>query len=195
MRVFFQFAQAAISVYMLLIFIRVLLTWFQGPSLGRPFEILASITDPYIAFFRRFRFLRMGSMDFSPIAAVMTLIILLNIISSIHYLGKISLGIVLGIIVTALWSSISWILSFFLILTVIRLVAHFFRLNTLGPLLHTVDMIIHPLLEYLQVKILKGRLISFQNGLLLTAGTLFLVTAAGNFLIRFAVAALYSLPF
>ena len=195
MQTFFQIAQAVISVYMLLIFIRVLLTWFQGPSLGRPFEILASVTDPYIGFFRRFRFLRLGNMDFSPIAAVMTLIILLNIISSIHYLGRISLGIVLGIIVTAIWSSVSWIMSFFLILVVIRLVAHLFRLNAVGPLLRTVDIIIHPLLEFLQVKVLKGRLITFQNGLLITGAALLLATTGGNYLIRFAVAALYSLPF
>ena len=187
--------QGIISVYMLLIFIRVLLTWFQGPSLGRPFEILSSITDPYINYFRRLKFARIGNMDFSPIIAVMVLIILLQIISSLYMFGKITLGIVLGIIVMAIWSSISWILSFFIILIVIRLMAQLFRFDAVSPLLRTVDIIIHPLLEFLQTKLLKGRIISFQNGLLISGGGLFVIAIGGNYLFNnIIVELLYSLP-
>ena len=187
--------QGIISVYMLLIFIRVLLTWFQGPNLGRPFEILSAITDPYINYFRRLKFARIGNMDFSPIIAVMVLIILLQIVNSLYLFGKITLGIVLGIVVMAIWSSISWILSFFLILIAIRLVAHLFRFDAVSPLLRTVDIIIHPLLEFLQTKLLKGRIISFQNGLLISAGGLFILVFGGNYLFNNIVAKLlFSLP-
>ena len=59
-----RFISGALSVYMILIFIRVLMTWFQGANYGRAMEILRSVTDPYLYWFRRFPFLRAGSMDF-----------------------------------------------------------------------------------------------------------------------------------
>ena len=37
-----------ISIYMIIIFLRVLLTWFQGAYLGKTQEIITKITDPYL---------------------------------------------------------------------------------------------------------------------------------------------------
>ena len=191
----FRLILAVISVYMLLIFIRVLLTWFQGPAMGRPYEILTSITDPYINFFRRFKFLRIGNMDFSAILAIMVLFVVQNIVVEVYTAGTITAGIILGILLSAVWHSIAWILSFFLILVIIRLIALLIRINSTGPMLRTVDIIISPLLQFLQVKVLKGRIITFQNGLLVIGAALLLFITGGNFLIRYAAAALISLPF
>ncbi|WP_319563210.1 YggT family protein [Marispirochaeta sp.] len=87
-----RFISGALSVYMILIFIRVLMTWFQGASYGRAMEILRSITDPYLYWFRRFPFLRTGAMDFSPLAALIVLVIILNITNRIALTGNISPG-------------------------------------------------------------------------------------------------------
>ena len=60
---------AGLSFYMLLIMFRILLSWFQGQNFGKPVEFLAKVTDPYLRWFRRFEFLRVGNFDFSVIVA------------------------------------------------------------------------------------------------------------------------------
>ena len=40
----FRFISSILSIYMILLFIRILLTWFRSIDLGRPYEILVRIT-------------------------------------------------------------------------------------------------------------------------------------------------------
>ena len=45
---------AAVSVFMLMCTIRILLTWVPGADTGRGGQLLRSATDPYLGFFSRF---------------------------------------------------------------------------------------------------------------------------------------------
>ena len=65
-----------ISIYLGLLFIRVLLTWF--PTIewyNQPFAALAQITDPYLNLFRSI-IPPLGGMDFSPMLAFFALTLL-----------------------------------------------------------------------------------------------------------------------
>jgi YggT family protein len=62
-----------ISLYSLLIIIRVLLTWFpQVNWYAQPFQALREITDPYLDLFRSF-IPPMGGWDLSPMVAIFAL--------------------------------------------------------------------------------------------------------------------------
>jgi YggT family protein len=190
-----RFISGALSVYMILIFIRVLMTWFQGASYGRAMEILRSITDPYLYWFRRFPFLRTGAMDFSPLAALIVLVIILNITNRIALTGNISLGIVLAIIVGSLWGAVGWLLTFFFILILIRFVTLLLRTSTVSPFIQTLDIIIAPILRFISRHIFRGQNVTYQTGLALSGAILLLTRLFGNLIFYHIQRLLASLPF
>ena len=56
-----------INLYLLLLFIRVLLSWFPNVNwMNQPFAALSQITDPYLNVFRSI-IPPLGGIDFSPI--------------------------------------------------------------------------------------------------------------------------------
>ena len=62
-----------ISIYLGLLFIRVLLTWFPNIDwYNQPFAALSQITDPYLNLFRSI-IPPLGGMDFSPMLAFLAL--------------------------------------------------------------------------------------------------------------------------
>lgn len=62
-----------LQIYMLLIVIRVLLTWFRSVEWMNQIEsFLSPVTDPYLNIFRSF-IPPLGGMDLSPILAIIVL--------------------------------------------------------------------------------------------------------------------------
>jgi YggT family protein len=62
-----------INIYLLLIFVRILLSWFQTAEWAdRIMSFLSPITDPYLNIFRSF-IPPLGGIDISPIVAILLL--------------------------------------------------------------------------------------------------------------------------
>lgn len=62
-----------LQIYLLLIFIRILLTWFPTVEwMNQVSSVLSPITDPYLNIFRSF-IPPIGGMDLSPILAILVL--------------------------------------------------------------------------------------------------------------------------
>ncbi|EKQ69296.1 putative integral membrane protein [Leptolyngbyaceae cyanobacterium JSC-12] len=62
-----------ISIYTVLIFIRILLSWFPNINwFDPPFSILSQLIDPYLNVFRNI-IPPLGGLDFSPILAILLL--------------------------------------------------------------------------------------------------------------------------
>lgn len=128
-----------VGVYSTVIVIRVLVSWIrtftrrnqyngfsysdpnQNPSVVDTVdEILGKIADPYLGLFTRVTSLRRGSVDFTPLLALVMLNLAKSILSIIAQAGSITLWLVLAIIVRGLWTVISFVMVFMLILLVIR---------------------------------------------------------------------------
>merc|ERR1712060_786551 len=63
-----------IRLYLLLLFIRVLLTWFPNVKWeGQPWVTLRQVTDPYLNLFRNIIPPIMGQIDFTPILGFLVL--------------------------------------------------------------------------------------------------------------------------
>ena len=163
--------------------------------MGKAYDILARITDPYLNYFRRLTFLRTERVDFSPIAALLLLVIVLNIINTLQLYGKITLGIILSIILSALWSAVSFLLTFMLIITIVRLIVHFTRGNTASPLIHTLDLILNPVMTWLKRTFFKRRILGYGAALGFTGGSLLATVLVGKFLINGLIILLQKLPF
>jgi YggT family protein len=62
-----------LNIYILLLVIRILLTWFQTVSwMNQLASVLSPITDPYLDLFRSF-IPPMGGLDLSPVLAILVL--------------------------------------------------------------------------------------------------------------------------
>jgi YggT family protein len=182
------------SAYLILIFIRVLLTWFHGVEYGKPYQIICSLTDPYLNLFRRFKFLRLSMLDLSPIAGIMVLVILMDLLTRIIHAGKISLGIVLAVMVAALWSALSFLISLFIILTVIRFIMGLSGVNSVGTFARTVDLLIAPVLEKTRKTFFKKRFVTYNTILASTGATLLAIYLLGNVMFNALIRLLSALP-
>lgn len=189
-----RFLGAAISIYMVIILVRIVMTWFPGAVYGRTFEILQRITDPYLNLFRGARFLRIGYVDFSPLAAIILLSVLNNIVTTIGYTGAVSLGFVLATAVSAVASAISFFLTLFLILTVIRLIGTFIQSDSFGQFWMTLDRLLEPMSYRLSRSIIRDRELSYRMALTTMGVTILVVLFFGNLLLNFLIPALAGLP-
>jgi YggT family protein len=82
MNIVLQAVLSFTSIYLLLLFIRVILTWFPNINwYNQPFAALSQVTDPYLNLFRSI-IPPMGGMDFSPMLAFLVLTILQRAIAS-----------------------------------------------------------------------------------------------------------------
>ena len=195
MQTILRAVNAALTTYMILLFIRILLTWFNAPSMGRPVELLKVITDPYLNYFRRFRFLQIGRMDFSPLLAFIVLGLLRNTVSAIANHQKISVGFVLALVLSGLWAAFSFFLILCCILTALRLIMYLVGANSQGPYTRTVDSLAQPLAEWVRRRLFRGRFIPSHKMMGITVIFFIAVAVAGNLLITILTGYLIHLPF
>lgn len=77
-----------INIYLLLIFIRILLSWFQTANWANTvMSFLSPITDPYLNLFRSV-IPPLGGMDFSPILAMFALQILASALGAVPVMAS-----------------------------------------------------------------------------------------------------------
>jgi YggT family protein len=180
--------------YTLLIFIRIMLTWFSGVRYGKPVEILCRVTDPYLNFWRGIPGLQAGFLDLSPIAGMAVLSLAQNIFSTAANYGRISLGIILAITLSALWSAVSFILGFFIVILVLRFIAYMTNRNIYGAFWHIIDTISQPLLYRINRIIFGKRLVNYLAGIITAILVLLALRVGGGFAVRLLFRLLARLP-
>ncbi len=194
-RVTMQILSFALSLYSFLIFVRIILTWFQTGDYGQVAVWLGRITDPYINWFRRFDFLRLAGVDLSVIAALVTLWIGRSIALNIAYVGTITLGTILAITVSAVASAVFFFLTLFLILAIIRLLGSLFGANTALRFWIVIDQILEPIVHRVVTPLARGRLVNYQNALIIFIAVDFVAILLGRFVIAILTGVLRGLPF
>jgi YggT family protein len=188
---------AITSLYMILIFIRILLTWFSGPAgrYGRASGLLSGITDPYLNWFRRFRFLRVANLDLSPIAALAILSVANNIFLTVAHFGTITLGSILSMLCAILWSAVSFILSFFIIIVALRLIAYLAGWDVYHGFWRIIDQVSQPILYRINRLLFGRRLVRYMTGILSSLGLLLVLRVGLDLLVRLVQGILIRLPF
>ena len=189
-----QAADGLIVAYILLLTLRVFLSWFRASLYGRPWLLLQRVTDPYLGLFRRIPLLRMGAFDLSPIVAVLVLLVLHGLVSQLIWAGTITLGFVLGALASALWDGVSGLLLFFALFCVFRLVGFGLRSARNPSLWQALDTMVQPLVGWFTRRLgLFGRL-SYVQTIALTAAILLTLWFLGGMGVRVLVRALKGLP-
>jgi YggT family protein len=167
--------QVILIAYLFILALRIVLGWFAPQALGRAWDLLSRATDPYLAIFSRMKFLRRGLFDFSPIAAVLVIVVALDLVYQLLYYGRVSLGFFLASLFSAAWSGARFLLLLFLIVGLIRLVAIFPRAVSSSGIWRVLDMIIQPVVAWvMRLFRLKNR-VGYMQNLVFTVGLLLVV--------------------
>lgn len=190
----FQFVSVLISIYMVIIFFRIVLTWIRGVQFGRAQEFLATLTDPYLNWFRRHIPIRFGNLDFSPVVGILVLGLLNNIATQLAFAGEITFGYVLAMIISAVWSVVSFFLTFFLILGGIRLIGVVGGFDTGGRFWAIVEQIVNPALHTVVRPFLRGRFTNYRDSLLIFCVALVGVLIVGRLLANLLISLAGSIP-
>jgi len=194
MQIIFGILSALLGLYSLLLFIRIILTWFSGGQFGGPVEILARITDPYLDWWRRRVNLRAGYMDLSPIVAIAALSVAQTICSLISQTGRITIGLMLAVCLSALWSAVSFIMGFCLVVLILRLIAYLINANMFGVFWRVIDSISKPIQYRLSRIIFRNRLVHFTTSIIVSILVLTALWIAGGIVIQIISGILFRLP-
>jgi len=185
---------AITSLYMILCTLRVFMSWAPSINVGKLGGFLSSIVDPYLRLFSRIPLFRTERFDFSPIAALTVLSVANNMFSTLAFAGKITLGFFLSLVLGALWSALSFVLSFLSACALVRIVVSLARWNSLHPVWVVVDSILNPVLYRINRVIYHNRAVDYLQGLITGFLVLILFRAAGGALVRLVGSLLLSLP-
>jgi YggT family protein len=186
---------AAVTVYMLMCTVRILLTWVPGADGGRGGRVLARAVDPYLRFFSRFPVFRSGRFDFSPIMALAVLAVANQALATLAFTGHLTVGIALGLVVGAAWSAVAFILSFVAVCALVRMIAYAARWNSLHPLWMVIDSMLNPVLYRVNRFIYRDRIVNYLQGLVTGFVVVVLLRVAGGALVSVVARLLERLPF
>jgi YggT family protein len=180
--------------YLFVLSLRIVLGWFAPQALGRAWGYLTAVTDPYLEVFSRIRLLRGNLFDFSPIAAILALVVALDLVNQLLYYGRITLGFFLASVFSAAWSGVRFLLLLFLIVGVLRTIPLAFRGTSGSSLWKVVDTIMQPIIAWVMKVFRLGRKTGYTQHLLLTIGLLLVAVLLGELLVRGIVSLFQMLP-
>jgi YggT family protein len=180
--------------YLLLLSLRIVLTWFRASLYGRPWQLLERATEPYLALFRRVSLLRQGLFDFSPVVAILLIVVALDLVNELLLYGQLTLGFVLASLVSALWSGVSFLLLLFAVVGVVRLAGFWARIARNPGLWRALDMIVQPMVSWVSRLLSLGSRVSYLQRLVILAVLLFAAWFLGGIGVRVLIRALRALP-
>jgi len=194
MRFIFGILTIITGIYSLIIFIRIIFSWFGNMVGGKPVEIINRITDPYLDWWRQKLRLSIGNFDFSVIPAIVFLSFIQNIFRILSKAEKITLGFLLAQILLLIWNVISIIIGFFIVVIIIRLIGYFINSNIYSPFWSVIDSITQPLL-YRTNRIFFGKKIGgYLKGIILSLLLLIVILTGGGFIVSLISNIFYKLP-
>lgn len=197
LRAFFYTCSSLLSLYSVICLIRILLSWLPQIEYSAAGQLLARVCDPYLNWFRRFRFTRLGMVDFSPILALGILSLGSMTFTMVAASGRISVGIVLGGFVQVIWSFFSFILTIVTLFLVARLVYDLIaRQNRYraSPFWAMLDQFLNPPITYVTRLFFRGRTISYRLSLTITLASMLVLRVGLEIGVKYLVAFLYTLP-
>ena len=187
---------AALSLYTLLSFIYILMSWFPGAKFTKFGHFMTAVCEPYMGLFRKMSFLRIANIDFSPIVSLGLLSLASAILAGIQRTGRIFLGGILGTVLNSLWGIASSIMGIFTLLILIRWIVLLINKGRTSyeSGWNQVDMILNKM-SYKIAGTFSKQTMSYQKSLLLSWIILLVTLVAGHILIDILVSLCYRMPF
>ncbi len=145
-----------INIYIWVCIIRIFLSWQPALLMNPIGYFLCEACDPYLTFFKRFAFLRIGGLDFSPILSLGVLSLLKNVCFSICTLGHFSLLGVFLILISTLWQVVSFLLNICILTSLLRFILEFSYKYRSSFFCNIIDNFFAPIRNVIIKYLLKG---------------------------------------
>jgi YggT family protein len=185
-----------ITIYSIVCLVRIVLSWAPQIEYSPAGRFLASICDPFLGWFRRFPFTRVGMVDFSPILALGVLSVGSMIFSTLAATGQITLGIIIASLIQVIWSFFSFLLNIFIIFLAIRLVYDFINRYGFSQFWSRMDRFLNPPISYVTGLFSRGRkAFSYRASLIVTLAVTIIVRIGLGFGVKYLLVALYGMKF
>lgn len=192
---FFSLLAAAVNVYTLMCFIRIMLTWVPSLAYSKFGRIMSEICDPYLNLFRRFRFLTFGHIDFSPVLSIGLLAALSSVFESIAKTGRFSIGVIFATLTGIIWSLISSIATFLFIVFLIRLIFLLIKKDSNSSFWYALDSMINPVIyKLIRVFTPRNKFIRQQTALIIALVALLLIQLLGRLIFSLIISLFLMLP-
>ena len=192
----FSVLASAISIYSILCFIRIMLTWFPGAEYSKFGQFLSQMCDPYLNIFRRFRFLRFSSFDFTPAIALCILMAAQSFCAGLATGAGLRISSIIAMVIMLAGNIVSSILGFFSVILIIRLIAYIIVGD--GQSSYTiwtaVDRAITPIIFRISGSIFKNQPVSFVKALIVSIIAILIFTVIFSYLIRYLGALISMIP-
>ena len=181
----FSVLASVVSIYTLLCLVRVMLSWFPGAEYSRFGQVLRQMCDPYLDIFRRFRFLRFSSFDFTPAIGLCVLMALQAFFNSLAMGKAFRISTILSMLVMLVGNIFTSVLGFFAVIILVRLIVYLFIGDGQGSysIWTAMDRAISPIIFRIAGLVFRNQSISFVKALV----TSFIILAV------FAVGIAYAL--
>ena len=196
MQDFVRVINVALLIYLVLIVLRIMASWFRGANLGTGVtsitRFLNQATDPYLQMFSRFTFLRSGGVDFTPMAGIFVLVIAAEMTRRLADQQQVTVEYFLGVTVFAAWRMISIVLLVLLVACVARFVSIRFLGRTDSPMSRITEALsqapVRGVARFINLRENGSEL----NYLLVTIAVLFGLWIAGRVIAGFLVGFFFS---
>lgn len=194
LRSLFYTASSLISLYSLLCVIRVLLSWMPEIESSQAGRLLAKCCDPYLNWFRRFSFTRIGMVDFSPVIAIGVLSVVAQVLPGIGVTGHISIGVILAGILDVVWSFFSFFLVMLIAALTTRLVYDLVNRYGYSPFWTMLDRFLNPSISRVSSFFMKGKTLPYRTALILTLAVTVLSWIILHYGVVYLRTVFYTLP-
>lgn len=193
----FGIAATILTIYSFLCFFRIILTWIPEMSYSKAAQFLANICDPYMNIFRGIRWLRIGSFDFSPALGLCLLGAASSLCRMLSNGGTVSIGMILAMAVQVIFSIISSLIVFIIIVFAVRLIVILMNgnnYNSSGFMLNQLDSSISPLVYRIARTFTIGKTLTYKSALIIAIISLVVVNFVLNIASGLIIGVLANLP-
>lgn len=196
MTTIFSLLAAVLTIYTILCFIEIILSWVPGAKFTKGGQFLGKITEPYLRIFSKLRWTHVGYVDFSPILSLGLLSLLSTIFGSISSRGRFDLGLALGEIIRSIWGLCSSLIGFLFLLMLIRFIVLLIKNNTYdyNSVWGQLDNFLRPLAEKISKPFYKNSG-NYKYVLMTTVIFLLAVLIVGNVLSAVLINLCHMIPF
>lgn len=163
-----------LSIYAIICVVRIILSWIPRATFHPVTKLLATICDPFLDLFHGIRWMRLGSLDFSPAIALCLLGAVSTILSHLASSPAIRMGTILSLLVQTIGSILSSVISLLILLFVIRLIMILVSGSAFSsnPVTYQIDQTLGPVVTAISRTFTGSRKISYKTGLIISIVTL-----------------------
>ncbi len=193
----FSILASVVSIYTILCFVRVMLSWFPGAEYSRFGQVLCQMCDPYLDIFRRFRFLRFSSFDFTPAIALCVLMALQTFFSSLATGAGFKISTILAMLIMLVGNIFTSLLGFLAVIVLVRLIVYLVigDGNSSYSIWTVVDRSISPIIFRIAGLCFKNQSISFIKALVTSFIFLIVFSVLITYLVRILGDLISAIPF